>query len=782
MYTTRNQITRPNVLVTNREVLANESISAETFISAFDPDGYPITKYYLRDDSVDNSYFMLGNTQIPQGTFFTINADQLANLRYYGNGQGSETVRAFAYDGSTWSVVGIGTLTTRPNLNRPTVNFTQLQVPTRELTSISNTLSFQDADGNSIKGVRIWDTSSHTFSGYLLKDGETLAPKQWHEMTLNEFADLQYVGAERQMNEVFAVRVYDGRYWSPVERIVFKTIFRPEIGSERQLFKRQLITTDVQEMFDKLDAGPAHEKFQIVDMSVNLSSGADISGYLTQGAGKLSPFTVHEMTVSEFNATTFVSGPYEATQTDELYARAYNGVYWSEWTRVEVNTHPEFDRALVNPIGTNNLLEWNDFSAILPAPSVISYSFMQQFPSYDSGDATADTFSRFTSDMRGGARRAFGLIEQYANVEFVEVADSVIDPNTGGLGGIIRMGVYSDDSDGAPAAYAFLPGFEEVNGDIWINRAKMGIIGWQDGSSDYMIFMHELGHAMGYKHSFDGTPALPTSTDTNLYTVMSYTGRFDNLSPATYALYDIYSFQQLYGANMDHAVGDDVYSIANTWQRQDAVWAIWDADGNDTLSAEGATNDAVVDLRDGRLSSIGTATQNIAIAIGAKIENAIGSNNDDQLIGNELGNTLQGGLGNDLIRGMGGNDMLMGGKHNDIYQLGIGDGRDTIDEQRQAGWDSISFRNFPGFDDFMTDLSFRREDRDLIIEYTMDEGLSQGSVRIENQKWGSYRIESLTIGSTTVDLTNLFAQATGELQQFRTINQTSNYGSLVVPV
>ena len=443
MYTTRNQITRPNILVSNQDVLANESIGADTFISAYDPDGYPITKYYLRDDLVNNSYFMLGNTQMPQGTFFTVTADQLANLRYYGYGQGSETIRAFAYDGSTWSVVGIGTLTTRPNLNRPTVNFTQLQVPTRELSPISNALTFQDADGNSIKRVRIWDTSAHSFSGYLVKNGETLAAKQWNEMTLNEFNDLQYVGADRQMNEVFAVRVYDGRYWSPVERIVFKTVFRPEIGTERQVFKTQLVSTDVKDLFDKIDTGPAYEQYQIVDMSINVSSGTDISGYLTQGSGKLSPFTVYDMTASEFNATQFISGPYEVAQTDEIYARAYNGVYWSEWTRIEINTHPEFDRALVNPIGLNNLLEWNDFSFVLPAPSVVSYSFMQAFPSYDSGDASEDTFTRFTNDMCAGARRAFGLIEQYANVAgerpsnrpvydmFVYIVESVLPGKAG---------------------------------------------------------------------------------------------------------------------------------------------------------------------------------------------------------------------------------------------------------------------------------------------------------------------------------------------------------------
>ncbi len=54
------------------------------------------------------------------------------------------------------------------------------------------------------------------------------------------------------------------------------------------------------------------------------------------------------------------------------------------------------------------------------------------------------------------------------------------------------------------------------------------------------------------------------------------------------------------------------------------------------------------------------------------IENAVGSDGPDKLIGNGLANTLRGGAGNDRIFGLGGNDTLDGGAGNDLLQGGVG--------------------------------------------------------------------------------------------------------------
>ena len=786
LFTTRQQITRPVAMATDFSVLANEVVAANSFVSAFDPDGYPILRYYIKDDRIDNSYFKLGDTTLAQGQFHYVSAAQFENLHYYGfGGQSSEKIRVFAYDGSAWSPVSIANATTIENRNAPTMQFSADIVPNREIISMDQYMSFFDADGNSIKGVRFWDTSAHGHSGHLLLNGEQLAAKQWHELSYEDVANLEYMGAEREMNEKFAVRVYDGKYWSPIEQIVLSTVFKPEIGEDPYVYTRQLQVIDVPDLYEQQDLGPSLVKYQIMDVT-DSGGEADISGYLSYNGSRLDVGEVFEFNASQFNNLNFVSGPFEARVDDELFARAFNGVFWSDWTRVTVSTHSEYDTALVS--GTT----WMDYNwTVLPEPYLVTYSFMHQFPGYDSGDATSDNwFGTFRNTQRNAARRAFANVESYCNLNFQEVADSEIQEKTGWRGGIIRMGNYTMDSD--TAAFAFYPSDQENGGDMWFNLLSINdqgeIIGalqefdWSYGTPEYSVFLHELGHALGLKHPFDGNPILPPATDSDVYTVMSYSGRPDFISPSTHALYDIYTLQEMYGINEETATGDDVYSIANTWGSQDSAWAIWDAAGIDTLSGEGSVDSCVIDLREGRLSSIGVGVNNIALAMGVQMENGIGSSNSDIMFGNEGDNVLEGGGGADEIHGFGGADLMTGGADNDTFVVGVASGNDIVSENQLAGWDTVQFNEFPGFNDFTEDLSFRAVDRDLVIEYTMDEGRSQGSLTIENQKWGAWRGETLRIGDAVVDLHNVYTQCTVERQQFAIGADSSRYGSLVVPV
>ena len=122
--------------------------------------------------------------------------------------------------------------------------------------------------------------------------------------------------------------------------------------------------------------------------------------------------------------------------------------------------------------------------------------------------------------------------------------------------------------------------------------------------------------------------------------------------------------------------------------------------GSDTVdfsqdAAEGGTFRAVVDLtqalaRDG--------FNNLETLNG--IENAIGTQYNDQLIGNALDNVLSGLDGNDQLSeqvfGAGGNDTLLGGNGDDTFSVGIfgsgaSDGNDLIDGG--TGSDTLSISN-----------------------------------------------------------------------------------------
>jgi serralysin len=193
---------------------------------------------------------------------------------------------------------------------------------------------------------------------------------------------------------------------------------------------------------------------------------------------------------------------------------------------------------------------------------------------------------------------------------------------------------------------------------------------------------------------------------------------------ATPLVHDILAIQRIYGADMTTRTGDTVYGFNSNAGRDSydftltpaPIMAIWDAGGNDTIDASGYYTDQVIDLSPGSLSSIGGVTydtaptlaqvnanraaqnlapvaqatynsnmallqanpvvgrltNNVGIAYGAVIENAIGGYGNDSLIGNSVANILSGNDGNDVIGGGAGDDTLNGGNGNDVLMGGLG--------------------------------------------------------------------------------------------------------------
>jgi hypothetical protein len=179
------------------------------------------------------------------------------------------------------------------------------------------------------------------------------------------------------------------------------------------------------------------------------------------------------------------------------------------------------------------------------------------------------------------------------------------------------------------------------------------------------------------------------------------------VEPAAPMLFDIAAMQYMYGANMTTRAGSDVYNASYFYGSgsagRDFVASIWDAGGSDTLDASGFATASIIDLQswDGQanhyhFSSIGTyhgtrATNNLSIAYGVTIENAIGGNGNDTLTGNAVANALDGGAGSDILNGLGGNDTLRGGTGSDTYVFQASWGRDLIDDNTSG--DSVRFDN-----------------------------------------------------------------------------------------
>src|SRR6185312_15882057 len=142
-------------------------------------------------------------------------------------------------------------------------------------------------------------------------------------------------------------------------------------------------------------------------------------------------------------------------------------------------------------------------------------------------------------------------------------------------------------------------------GDVWINANFAYNLAPTVGNYGMMALVHEIGHAMGFNHPSDyGGGALTYDADASYreddrqYTIMSYfsetnTGAsYASLYPSAPQLHDIAAAQYLYGANTATRTGDTIYGFNSNSGRdymtitnagQQAVFAIWDAGGNDTL-------------------------------------------------------------------------------------------------------------------------------------------------------------------------------------------------------
>jgi serralysin len=264
------------------------------------------------------------------------------------------------------------------------------------------------------------------------------------------------------------------------------------------------------------------------------------------------------------------------------------------------------------------------------------------------------------------------------------------------------------------------------------------------GSEGFKTYLHEIGHSLGLTHpghynadddeapSYDDPHDALMAQDTQKYTVMSYfmanadgsaTDHFGNDDiwqfASTPQLYDIAAIQRIYGADMTTRTGDTVYGFHSNagkvidgiafnpydfGQNPNAIFAIWDAGGNDTIDASGYSTDQKINLAEGSFSSIGYLTDNIAIAFGARIENAIGGSGNDEIRGNDSDNQLLGYGGNDYLVAGGGVDQLfggtgndyLGGALNDILKGGAGDDTyyvtagDQVTEYADEGHDTVN--------------------------------------------------------------------------------------------
>ena len=353
--------------------------------------------------------------------------------------------------------------------------------------------------------------------------------------------------------------------------------------------------------------------------------------------------------------------------------------------------------------------------------SVIGFTFVTDTRGRPSGQFGGYPSWGWSHLERAQMHEAMDAISSVCRLEFYDRGDDNDDN--------VELWFYSMDRRSAENNYgfAYTPGSDPDEGLVAINwstyRRPDGTFkaSIESGSFYGITFLHELSHAVGLKHPHDlglmGQPRFPGLTprsdefrdqgefgqNAHPFTQLSYVdkGADHGLVPDSELDYgflqtpgalDIAALQWMYGVNGQQSLGDDVYRLPLTNDLGTGWISVWDAGGNDRITAIGASIPVTIDLRNASLGQDSAAGGYISRAqdvLGGftiahdwdgfnltrpaglcVIEMAIGGNASDRLIGNAAANRLKGKKGDDvLFAGSGGGNVVTGGKGKDFFWI-----------------------------------------------------------------------------------------------------------------
>lgn len=286
---------------------------------------------------------------------------------------------------------------------------------------------------------------------------------------------------------------------------------------------------------------------------------------------------------------------------------------------------------------------------------------------------------------------AMGQIEYYTKLDTNYLGYFNSPKAAADAGSLINLSIDQYTID--PYAYAYMPSQRDYyeQGDVYFTATTQSeLSNTYGGGIAFYALLHELGHSLGLKHTFDATLTNPSyyqtymgQFDQSIYTVMSYNATLNSylydFDPQSYMIFDVYVLQALYGANPTTNAGDHTWTLSS----KEIYQTIYDASGNDTLNLSQFERGAQVVLGDvsitgsnisaGYVTSFAKGLDAMPTTIHwlvGDFENVSGSNYSDVIESNSLVNIINGAGGDDLvISSAAGNDTISLGSGNDTLHI-----------------------------------------------------------------------------------------------------------------
>ena len=318
---------------------------------------------------------------------------------------------------------------------------------------------------------------------------------------------------------------------------------------------------------------------------------------------------------------------------------------------------------------------WNGMTNV-GKQTVVTYSFYRKgnlISKAEAGPYGVDAYqpkrlSPMTGAQKTAARKALKEFSRVSGVTFVEVRNK----------GMLRL----LNQSGSKFSWAVSPYTTKTyTSTSYLFMATDHGTDFSPGSSRYETLLHEVGHALGLKHPFEGDPQLADHLDNDNHTVMSYTntGIKQRLGPI-----DVDALRKLYGKPVNWAKRGMKYA----WNQKRRIF-----------TANGGRRGDVL---------IGVNFRNVLNGKGGK----------DALYGRETNDKLNGGPGSDKLFAGSGNDALLGSRGADKHNGGYGS-------------DAFRYLNPSHGYDLITDFYSSEGDR-IEVKGQRFGGLEQGALSSAN--------------------------------------------------